>query len=60
MTIQSMDEKISSMNESVNCGLWISYINGGTSHMDEIVIFGCHPWIKKPHPWITSMNEEDR
>ena len=32
MTIPSMDEQISSMNESV--------------------IYGCHPWMEEPHPWI--------
>ena len=26
-------------------------------YMDESVIVGCHPWMKKPHPWMTSTDD---
>ena len=28
--------------------------------MDNFFIGGCHPWMKKPHPWMTSTDEDDR
>ena len=39
---------------------WKSSIDGGTSPMDESVISGSHPWMEKPHPWMTSTDEDDR
>ena len=30
------------------------------SSMDGSVIGGCHPWMEKPHPWMTFMDEDDR
>ena len=28
--------------------------------MDEIVIGGWHPWMERPHSWMTSTDEDDR
>ena len=38
----------------------MSSMDGGTSFMDESVLRGCHPWMEKPHPWMTSTDEDDR
>ena len=38
----------------------VSSMDGDTSSLDESVIGGCHPWMEKPHPWMTSTDEDDR
>ena len=38
----------------------IPSMDGGTSSVDESDIRGCHPWMEKPHPWMTSIDEDDR
>ena len=47
MTIPSMDKEILSMD-------------GRNSSMDYDVIGGCHSWMEKAHPWMTSTDEDER
>ena len=34
----------------------IPSMDGETSSMDESIICGCHPWMEKCHPWMSSMD----
>ena len=33
-------------------------MDGETSSMDESIICGCHPWMEKGHPWMSSMDRD--
>ena len=50
MEIPSMDGETSSMDESVI----LDVIHGWRN-----VIGGCHPWMEKPHLWMTYTNADD-